>query len=294
MIFDTLIKECSKTIVGNEFNLKLSLAAIISQGSILIEDYPGSGKTNFAKTLTLSLGLDFKRIQFTSDLLPSDILGYNFLSKDNLVFQKGPIFTNIVLADELNRGSSKSQSAFLEAMEEKNVSIDGVTYNLPYPFFVIATQNPMDSSGTSLLPDSQLDRFMISFSLSNLSNNQLVEVIKNNIDYKLINNSKINWEEIFTSRNKVKINDDVFNYILEIFNLAKNIDYLFISPRCLKQISDLSKSWALINEKDYVSHQDVKDILPSVLRHRISSIKSNEDKLSLINNDILDKIEINY
>ena len=164
-MFEKIIDKNSNIIVGNSEKIKLTLAAIVSEGSILIEDYPGSGKTTFAKAITQSLGLDFKRLQFTSDLLPSDILGFNMFSNENIKFQKGPIFTNIVLADELNRGSPKSQSAFLEAMEEKNVSIDGVSYNLPEPFFVIATQNPMDSSGTSSLPDSQLDRFMISFSL---------------------------------------------------------------------------------------------------------------------------------
>ena len=156
-----IINDTSKTIVGNINKIKITLAAIISEGSILIEDYPGSGKTTFAKAITQNLGLNFKRIQFTSDLLPSDILGFNMLSNEKMNFQKGPIFTNIVLADELNRGSPKSQSAFLEAMEEKKVSIDGESYNLPEPFFVIATQNPMDSSGTSSLPESQLDLSLI-------------------------------------------------------------------------------------------------------------------------------------
>ena len=125
-----IIDDTSKTIVGNISKIKITLAAIISEGSILIEDYPGSGKTTFAKAITQNLGLNFKRIQFTSDLLPSDILGFNMLSNEKMNFQKGPIFTNIVLADELNRGSPKSQSAFLEAMEEKKVSIDGESYNL--------------------------------------------------------------------------------------------------------------------------------------------------------------------
>ena len=173
-MIDNLINSISKVVIGNKDKIKLVLASIISEGSILIEDYPGTGKTTLAKAITESLKLDFRRVQFTSDLLPSDILGFNIFSKDQLSFQKGPIFTNIVLADELNRGSPKSQSAFLEAMEEKNVSIDGTTYKLPEPFFVIATQNPMDTSGTSSLPDSQLDRFMISFSLSDLKDNEKI------------------------------------------------------------------------------------------------------------------------
>ena len=136
-MFEKIISNTSAIVVGNSEKIKLTLAAIVSEGSILIEDYPGSGKTTFAKAITQSLGLNFKRVQFTSDLLPSDILGFNIFLDGKLNFQKGPIFTNIVLADELNRGSPKSQSAFLEAMEEKNVSIDGVSYSLPKPFFVI-------------------------------------------------------------------------------------------------------------------------------------------------------------
>ena len=202
-MFNKIIDDISKVIIGNKEKIKLTLAAIISEGSILIEDFPGSGKTTFAKSITNNLGFNFKRIQFTSDLLPSDILGFNIFSKDKLSFQKGPIFTNIVLADELNRGSPKSQSAFLEAMEEKNVSIDGTTYKLPEPFFVIATQNPMDASGTSSLPDSQLDRFMISFSLSDLQDNEKIKMLKNNINFNENNSNPLNWDNIKNKRLKI-------------------------------------------------------------------------------------------
>ena len=195
-MFNKIIEDTSKVIVGNLDKIKLTIAAIISEGSILIEDYPGSGKTTFAKAITSSLGLNFKRIQFTSDLLPSDVLGFNILSDDKLKFQKGPIFTNIVLADELNRGSPKAQSAFLEAMEEKNVTIDGESYNLPEPFFVIATQNPMDTSGTSSLPDSQLYRFMISYSLSDLNQKEKILMLKTNISFSNSSSEAINWSQI--------------------------------------------------------------------------------------------------
>ena len=177
-MIDNLINSISKVVIGNKDKIKLVLASIISEGSILIEDYPGTGKTTLAKAITESLKLDFRRVQFTSDLLPSDILGFNMYKGTKPFFQKGPIFTNIVLADELNRGSPKSQSAFMEAMEEKSVTIDGKTYDLPSPFFVIATQNPMDTAGTSLLPDSQLDRFMVSFSLSDLDDANKIKMLK--------------------------------------------------------------------------------------------------------------------
>tara|TARA_B100000085_G_scaffold39149_1_gene32277 strand:- start:148 stop:1029 length:882 start_codon:yes stop_codon:yes gene_type:complete len=291
-MFDNLIKEVSKLIVGNENKIKLTIAAILSEGSVLIEDNPGSGKTTFAKAITLNLGLGFKRIQFTSDLLPSDILGFNIFKNEELNFQKGPIFTNIVLADELNRGSPKSQSAFLEAMEEKNVSIDGTTYKLPEPFFVIATQNPMDSSGTSTLPDSQLDRFMISFSLSELNDKDKVLMLKNNIDLTKINPEKINWSEIQDKKNKINVSDEIYQYTLEIEQTINSLDQqIYISPRCLKQIIDLGKGWAMVNSKDYVTHQDIKDLLPNILRHRIKFLKQ-EEKEDFVNNEILGKISI--
>ena len=291
-MFDNLIKEVSKVIVGNENKIKLTIAAILSEGSVLIEDNPGSGKTTFAKAITLNLGLGFKRIQFTSDLLPSDILGFNIFKNEELNFQKGPIFTNIVLADELNRGSPKSQSAFLEAMEEKNVSIDGTTYKLPEPFFVIATQNPMDSSGTSTLPDSQLDRFMISFSLSELSDKDKVLMLKNNIDLTKINPEKISWSEIQNKKNKINVSDEIYQYTLEIEQTINSLDQqIYISPRCLKQIIDLGKGWAMVNSKDYVTHQDIKDLLPYILRHRIKFLKQ-EEKEDFVNNEILGKISI--
>ena len=291
-MLNKIIENISRVIVGNNKKIKLTLAAIISEGSILIEDFPGSGKTTFAKSITNNLGFNFKRIQFTSDLLPSDILGFNIFSKDQLSFQKGPIFTNIVLADELNRGSPKSQSAFLEAMEEKNVSIDGTTYQLPEPFFVIATQNPMDSSGTSSLPDSQLDRFMISFSLSDLKDKEKIIMLKNNINFTESKSSPIDWTLLKKKKMTINITDEIYQYVIEIEQIIKSLEKeIYISARCLKQIIDLAKGWAIINDKDYVTHQDIKDILPYILRHRIKFLNQDE-KLDFIKKDIIEKIVI--
>jgi len=291
-MFNNIIKNISKSIVGNEDRIKLTLAAIISEGSILIEDNPGSGKTTFAKSITLNLGLSFKRVQFTSDLLPSDILGFNIYKNEKLEFQKGPIFTNIVLADELNRGSPKSQSAFLEAMEEKSVSIDGETHKLPEPFFVIATQNPMDSSGTSSLPDSQLDRFMISYSLSDLNEIEKINMLKNGYDLLSIKSEPINWEDLQIKKKKVKVSDEIYKYVIEIEETIKSLDQnIHVSARCLKQIIDLAKGWAVVHGKDYVTHQEIKDIIPYIFRHRIKFLKQ-EDKLNYINEEILSKISI--
>ena len=292
-MFEKIISNTSKIVVGNSEKIRLTLAAIISEGSILIEDYPGSGKTTFAKAITQSLGLNFKRVQFTSDLLPSDILGFNIFSDGNLNFQKGPIFTNIVLADELNRGSPKSQSAFLEAMEEKNVSIDGISHSLPEPFFVIATQNPMDTSGTSSLPDSQLDRFMVSYSLSELNDDDKIEMLKKEISFVDNNSEKIDWKKIKEKKNKVTVKDEIYKYVINIEQTIQSIDRkIYISARCLKQIIDLARGWALINEKDYVTHQDIKDTIPYILRHRIRFL-NQEEKIEFVKKEILEKIDIN-
>jgi MoxR-like ATPase len=292
-MFEKIISNTSKIVVGNSEKIRLTLAAIISEGSILIEDYPGSGKTTFAKAITQSLGLNFKRVQFTSDLLPSDILGFNIFSDDKLNFQKGPIFTNIVLADELNRGSPKSQSAFLEAMEEKNVSIDGISHSLPEPFFVIATQNPMDTSGTSSLPDSQLDRFMVSYSLSELNDDDKIEMLKKEIRFVDDNSEKIDWKKIKEKKNKVTVKDEIYKYVINIEQTIQSIDRkIYISARCLKQIIDLARGWALINEKDYVTHQDIKDTIPYILRHRIRFL-NQEEKIEFVKKEILEKIDIN-
>ena len=292
-MFEKIISNTSKIVVGNSEKIRLTLAAIVSQGSILIEDYPGSGKTTFAKAITQSLGLNFKRVQFTSDLLPSDILGFNIFSDDKLNFQKGPIFTNIVLADELNRGSPKSQSAFLEAMEEKNVSIDGISHSLPEPFFVIATQNPMDTSGTSSLPDSQLDRFMVSYSLSELNDDDKIEMLKKEISFVDDNSEKIDWKKIKEKKNKVTVKDEIYKYVINIEQTIQSIDRkIYISARCLKQIIDLARGWALINEKDYVTHQDIKDTIPYILRHRIRFL-NQEEKIEFVKKEILEKIDIN-
>ena len=291
-MFEKIISNTSAVVIGNTEKIKLTLAAIVSEGSILIEDYPGSGKTTFAKAITQSLGLNFKRVQFTSDLLPSDILGFNIFLDGKLNFQKGPIFTNIVLADELNRGSPKSQSAFLEAMEEKNVSIDGVSYSLPEPFFVIATQNPMDSSGTSSLPDSQLDRFMISYSLSDLNDEDKIEMLKKEINFDKQKSESIDWQNIKQKKNTITIKNDIYKYVVSIEQRIQSLDQkIYVSARCLKQIIDLAKGWAIINNKDYVTHQDIKDTIPYILRHRIRFL-NQEEKIEFVNKEILEKINI--
>ncbi|WP_440938068.1 AAA family ATPase [Candidatus Pelagibacter sp.] len=286
-----IISNVSKNVIGNEFNIKISLATIISGGHILIEDLPGTGKTTFAKSITNSLNLDFKRIQFTSDLLPSDILGYTYIKNDNFEINKGPIFTNIVLADELNRASPKTQSAFLESMEEKTVTIDKETFKLPDPFCVIATQNPSDLSGTSLLPESQLDRFSISFSLDNLNKKERLKLLNNEDTTLNQNNSNFNFSKIKNIK-EIHITQKVIEYLDNISEHIKtNFNEIHISPRSLKQTLKLAKSLSLINGKDYVTFQEIKEVLPYVLRHRINIVEKNEI-FDFINNEILNKVSV--
>ena len=290
-MFDDVKKYIGQNIVGNENNLRISLAAVLCGGHILIEDLPGTGKTTFAKWLTASLNLDFKRIQFTSDLLPSDILGFSFLSKDKFEIKKGPIFSNIILADELNRASPKTQSAFLEAMEEKSVTIDRETFQLPDPFIVIATQNPSDLSGTSLLPESQLDRFMISFSLDELTPDEQLNLLKNQNLSSVTRNNNFTFKDSKLNK-KININDNIYKYIQNIKKfIDSNFPEIHISTRCLKQIVSLATSLTLLNGKDYLTFQEIKDVIPYILKHRIKIVEKTK-VLNFINDEILNKVSL--
>ena len=290
-MFNDVKKYIGQNIVGNENNLRISLAAVLCGGHILIEDLPGTGKTTFAKWLTASLNLDFKRIQFTSDLLPSDILGFSFLSKDKFEIKKGPIFSNIILADELNRASPKTQSAFLEAMEEKSVTIDRETFELPDPFIVIATQNPSDLSGTSLLPESQLDRFMISFSLDELTPDEQLNLLKNQNLSSVTRNNNFTFKDSKLNK-KININDNIYKYIQNIKKfIDSNFPEIHISTRCLKQIVSLATSLTLLNGKDYLTFQEIKDVIPYILKHRIKIVEKTK-VLDFINDEILNKVPL--
>ena len=286
-----ILINASNQIIGNKFKIKITLATIISGGHILIEDLPGTGKTTFAKSITALLNLDFKRIQFTSDLLPSDILGYTFLKNDKFEINKGPIFSNIILADELNRASPKTQSAFLEAMEEKTVTIDKNTLKLPKPFSIIATQNPSDLSGTSLLPESQLDRFSISFSLDNLNQDERIQILNQTkkIDFK--NNEEFDFLKN-TNISNINVNKNIMIYLDSINQFIKtNFQNIHISIRSLKQTIEISKALALIENKNYVTYQDIKEILPYVLRHRLDIVEKNEI-VNFIKSEIIDTVKL--
>ena len=280
-------------VIGNDDKIELSMAAIIAGGSILLEDQPGTGKTTFAKLIANSLGLDFKRIQFTSDMLPSDINGFVKYINNEPNFQKGPIFSNIILADELNRGNPKCQSAFMEAMEEKSVTIDGSTHNLPQPFFVIATQNPTEQVGTYPLPESQLDRFMISFSMNKLNHDQEKEILKQKSNNQNINSLNINIQKTMNEVNQIECNDIVISYIQSLTEQTKKIKFeTILSTRTLLYTVQISKALAYLNEKKYVTFDEVQKTFPYILKHRIKNIDFGVDILGYIQKEIIEKVPV--
>jgi MoxR-like ATPase len=281
---DLIIDEIEKRIVGKREKIQLALCAFLSNGHLLIEDLPGVGKTTMAKVFSRVLGLEYSRVQFTSDLLPSDILGINYFDMTNSTFQfkKGPIFSQFLLADEINRATPKTQSALLEAMEEHQISIDGKTMRLPEPFFVMATKNPFEEVGTFELPSSQLDRFAISFSLGYpdqqaersilAASSQLHLDELKSIDPKIIDDLK-------SAAQKVHISDNLLDYLQEILRFTRESGLYThgISTRGAISLSRLSKAWALIQDRDYVIPSDIAFLLPFVTAHRL---KSKEGSMS--------------
>lgn len=292
-----VLHETQKIIIGKEVQIKLSLAAFISSTHLLIEDIPGVGKTTLAKTLSHVLGLDYSRIQFTNDLLPSDIIGINFYStKDaSFTFKKGPLFSQFLLADEINRASSKTQSALLEAMEESSVSVDGVTYKLPQPFFVIATKNPFEEVGTYALPSSQLDRFGISLSLG-YPNYEAERAILSNKKYDLqmlqtLTSSQ--RDSLLKSMEDVHVSEDILKLLQEIlrFTRESSLYVTGLSTRAAINTLSIAKAWALISERNYVLPSDILEILPYVTRHRLQS-KGEKKTPEEIVNEIIQTLHI--
>jgi MoxR-like ATPase len=272
-----LLDETSKIIVGKETQVKLALAAFISRTHLLIEDIPGVGKTTLAKTLSHVLGLDYSRIQFTNDLLPSDIIGVNFYNtKDaSFSFKKGPLFSQFLLADEINRASSKTQSALLEAMEENHVSVDGVTYKLPEPFFVIATKNPFEEVGTYELPSSQLDRFGLTISLGYPSY-EAERAILSQKKYELQTLQVLTpsqRDSLLNATESVHVSEDILKLLQEILKFTREsaLYVTGLSTRAAINTLSIAKAWALISGRDYVLPSDILDILPFITRHRLQS-----------------------
>ncbi|MCH7480362.1 MAG: MoxR family ATPase [Chloroflexi bacterium] len=255
------------------------MAAALSGGHVLLEDFPGLGKTLLAKSFAISLGLNFKRIQFTPDLLPSDITGgyiYN-RSKNEFELRKGPIFANIILADEINRASPKTQSALLEAMEEGQVTLEGETMKLPQPFMVIATQNPIEYEGTFPLPEAQLDRFIVKLAVGYPSTEEEREILrkrrqrgKDEVELKKVTKAK-ELLEMRAAVEQVYIDPDVEEYIIKLVRRTRNDGQVAVgaSPRGSLALLKLTRAWAALNGRDYVLPDDVKTFADPVLVHRL-------------------------
>ena len=274
-----VINEVEKAIVGKSKLIEKVMAAALSGGHVLLEDFPGLGKTLLAKSFAISLGLDFKRIQFTPDLLPSDITGgyiYN-RSKNEFELRKGPIFANIILADEINRASPKTQSALLEAMEEGQVTLEGKTMKLPQPFMVIATQNPIEYEGTFPLPEAQLDRFIVKLAVGYPSTEEEREILrkrrqrgKDEVELNKVTKAK-ELLEMRAAVEKVYIDPDVEQYIINLVRRTRNDGQVAVgaSPRGSLALLKLTRAWAALNGRDYVLPDDVKTFADPVLVHRL-------------------------
>lgn len=298
---ENLINNVSQVIVGKDKEIEMIIVAFLSGGHVLLEDIPGMGKTMMIKAFSKTLDLPFKRIQFTPDLLPSDITGINFYNQKTGEFQfrPGPLFANIVLTDEINRATPRTQSSLLEAMEEKQITADGETRLLQKPFMVLATQNPVESYGTFPLPEAQLDRFLMRIKLGYPTIEEEKIIIRKNIGNPLDKIGAIIRSDelpaIMEKISTVSIQDDVMDYLIKIVNETRgksNIE-LGVSPRGSIALFKSCQSYAAINGRDYILPEDIKIMAPYVLNHRIIArgVNTIEDALSLIQG-IVDTVEV--
>lgn len=294
----------NQVVVGQGDTIDLLLVAMISSGHVLLEDVPGTGKTLMAKSLATSLAGDFKRIQFTPDLLPTDITGIHFYSqqKGEFEFRPGPIFTNILLADEINRATPRTQSSLLESMEERQVTIEGKTHKLEKPFLVIATQNPIESQGTFPLPEAQLDRFLLKIRMGYPSREEGMEILRR---FKQTNpldalravvsvDDMVKMQEIY---HEVEIHEDVLQYLLDVVEKTREHDSiaLGVSPRGSQALLKAVQVYALLKGRTYVTPDDIKKMAVPVLGHRLVlaqrvGIKQGETENVLT--DILNEIAV--
>ncbi len=280
--------EVTKVIKGKDEIVEKVLMAILARGNVLLEDVPGVGKTTMALAFAKSMGLDTKRIQFTPDTMPSDIIGFSVYDKNSgtLSYKEGAIMTNLLLADEINRTSSKTQSALLEAMEEKRVTVDGITHDLPDPFIVLATENPVGSAGTQMLPNSQLDRFMIKLSIGYPDVESQIEIMSARREQDPLMNVRpiITTEELIALMDEtthVEISGPVYKYIAEIVQKTREHEMitLGISPRGALALSRVAQAHALMEQRDFVIPEDVRATVIDVFSHRLilnSRAKLNE------------------
>lgn len=276
--FAALLAAASRIILGKEHPLRLALTCLIARGHLLIEDLPGMGKTTLAHTLAKLFGLEFTRLQFTSDLLPADILGVSVFDRESggFVFHPGPIFTQVLLADEINRATPKAQSALLEAMEERQVSVEGTTRPLPEPFFVIATQNPATQIGVFPLPESQLDRFLMRIELGYPDPAAERRLLSGRDPRRLLAETSplARLEDLVAAQEAaavVHVSDALLDYLQALLDYTRHASEwrLGLSPRAGLALLSAARAWAWLAGRDYVVPEDVQTVLPAVVTHRL-------------------------
>ena len=294
-----VIEEISKVVRGKEEVLLRAITCLLAGGHLLVEDIPGVGKTTIALALARAMDLSFSRIQFTSDLLPSDITGTSVFdqAKKEFVFKEGPIFHNVVLADEINRATPKTQSALLEAMAERQVTVDGKTYKLPEPFFVIATQNPVEHYGTYPLPESQMDRFMMRISVGYPDRETEKEIVMGTNPLERVNSIRkvTTKKEILESFSKVKrvyLSPELAEFIVSLVWATREDPQIVlgVSPRGAIHLAQCSRALAFVRGRDFVVPEDIVDLAPYVLAHRIITREGMEGEGVI--KEILQKVEV--
>jgi MoxR-like ATPase len=279
-----LLTSANQVILGKEQQICLAVCCLLAKGHLLIEDIPGVGKTTLSHTLAKLLGLNYQRIQFTSDILPADIIGSSIydINKQQFSFHYGPLFNQMILADEVNRSTPKAQSALLEAMEEHQVTVEGTTYKLPEPFFVIATQNPSHQIGTFPLPESQLDRFLMRVELGYPNHQAERELLTGQSRYALINNltTQLPPQMLITMQqavDEIHVSPALLDYLQALIDYSRESPEFScgLSPRAGLALLTAAKSWAFIQQRNSVLPEDVQAVLPSVAGHRLRSGTTN-------------------
>ena len=293
-----------RVIVGNEEVVDLLLTALLAKGHVLIDDVPGMGKTKLANTLAKSIGVDFKRIQFTPDLQPADITGIYYYNQKNeeFVFRSGPVMTNILLADEINRAVPRTQSSLLEAMEERQVTVEGDIFPIEEPFMILATQNPIELEGTFPLPEAQLDRFLFKVSLGYPSDQEEIDILKRFKSEDPLEklSAVVSSEDIIDSRKaleEVAIDEDLLSYITSLSEKSRDSEYLRLglSPRASLSIMKASLAYAYINGRNFVLPDDIKYLFPYVAEHRIIlkyEYEAQDIEKSEVIEDIISSVEV--
>lgn len=301
---EKILENVNSVVVGKENTVKLILTAMLAEGHVLIEDVPGVGKTTFANAFAKTFDCSFSRIQFTPDTMPGDVIGssiYNFESHE-FEYVPGAIMGNIILADEINRTSPKTQASMLEAMEERRVTVDGKGHELPYPFVVIATQNPVMQRGTYYLPESQLDRFMMKLSVGYPDIRQSIQIVKNQIEgktVKLMENvaGTEEWSDLIKQAGEVAIKDELIAYAAECIECTRNHEkvQLGASPRALLSWIKAAKSYAYVCGRGYVIPDDLKALAYVVLCHRIilkQNTGNDDEEIRRIITEVLGKVKV--